>query len=296
MFSVNHALPGIFHITDAMGVSFTLITGSNRAILFDTGYGMEDVRTYIETLTDKQVTVYLSHGHHDHMLGARWFGKTFLCAEDMEEFRERTGERQRTNVMKQAQDQKVSVPEDFMTVSIAQPETITFKERTGSFECRREELGGMEVCVIRVPGHTPGSIVIHVPAYDLLLTGDDWNPCTWMWFPSSASADLWRDRMKELIRTLEEENGRNIRKVICSHQPMMREGNEIKGFLEYVTDERMKEAPAIDMGAPINTHEIRNDEKGWQLIFDWDKLQDKKKDSCSIETEGNDRECPVSRR
>ena len=54
---------------------------------------------------------------------------------------------------------------------------------------------------------------------------------------------------------------------------MMREGDEIKGFLEYVTDERMKEAPSIDMGAPINTHEIRDDKKGWQLIFDHDKIE-----------------------
>ena len=273
MFKDNHVLPGVRHITDAMGVSFTLVEGSNRAILFDTGYGMEDVKAYVETLTDKPVTVFLSHGHHDHMLGARWFGKTFLCAEDMEEFIERTGEGQRTKVMKQAQDQKVPVPEDFMTAAISLPEAIRFTGKTGAFESRRENLGDFEVLVIKVPGHTPGSIVLYVPANDLLLTGDDWNPCTWMWFPTSDAANRWRDRMKELIRTLEEESGRNIRHVICSHQPMMREGDEIKGFLEYVTDERMKEATSIDMGAPINTHEIRNDKKGWQLIFDHDKIE-----------------------
>lgn len=274
MFTVNHVLPGVRHITDAMGVSFTLVEGSNRAILFDTGYGMEDVKAYVETLTDKPVTVYLSHGHHDHMLGARWFGKAFLCAEDLEEFIERTGEGQRTKVMKQAQEQQVPVPEDFMTVPIARPEAIYFTGKTGSFESKYEELGNLEVLVIKVPGHTPGSIVLYVPAYDLLLTGDDWNLCTWMWFPTSDSANLWRERMKELIRTLEEEYGRSIRHVICSHRPMMREGNEIRGFLEYVTDRRMKEAPAIDMGAPINTHEIRNDEKDWQLIFDQDKIKE----------------------
>ena len=173
MFTVNHVLPGVRHITDAMGVSFTLVEGSNRAILFDTGYGMEDVKAYVETLTDKPVTVYLSHGHHDHMLGARWFGKTFLCAEDLEEFIERTGEGQRTKVMKQAQEQQVPVPEDFMTVPIARPEAICFTGKTGAFESKYEELGNLEVLVIKVPGHTPGSIVLYVPTYDLLLTADD---------------------------------------------------------------------------------------------------------------------------
>ena len=52
----------------------------------------------------------------------------------------------------------------------------------------------------------------------------------------------------------------------------MREGKELKEFLEYMTDERMETAPAIDMGAPIHTHEIRNIEKGWQLIFDKEKI------------------------
>ena len=271
MFKVNQVFPGIRHLTDAMGVSFTLIEGRERAILFDTGYGMEDVKAFAGTLTDKPLTVLLSHGHHDHMLGARWFEKTFLCREDLEEFRERTGEGQRTKVRKQAQDQGVAVPEDFMTAPIALPEDILFTEKAGPYERRREETGGLEVQIIKVPGHTPGSIVLYVPEHDLLLTGDDWNPCTWMWFPTSAAANVWRDRMKELIRTLEEESGREIRHVICSHQPMMREGRELKGFLEYMTDERMKEAPMVDMGAPIDTHQVVSEADGWVLIFDYNK-------------------------
>ena len=271
MIKVNQVFPGIRHLTDAMGVSFTLIEGRERAILFDTGYGMEDVKAFAGTLTDKPLTVLLSHGHHDHMLGARWFEKTFLCREDLEEFRERTGEGQRTKVRKQAQDQGVAVPEDFMTAPIALPEDILFTEKAGPYERRREETGGLEVQIIKVPGHTPGSIVLYVPEHDLLLTGDDWNPCTWMWFPTSAAANVWRDRMKELIRTLEEESGREIRHVICSHQPMMREGRELKGFLEYMTDERMKEAPMVDMGAPIRTHQVVSEADGWVLIFDYNK-------------------------
>jgi len=271
MYKVNQIFPGIRHITETMGVGFTLIEGSEQAILFDTGYGTEDVKAFIGTLTEKPLMVLLSHGHHDHVLGARWFEKTYLCAEDMEEFLERTGKRQRMKVKAQAKEQNVSVPADFMTAGIALPEAILFNEKTGSFERKRADLGHMEVQVIKVPGHTPGSIVLYVRAYDLLLTGDDWNPCTWMWFPTSAGADLWRNRMKELIDTLEEENGREIQNVICSHQPMTREGGELKEFLEYMTDERLANAPAIDMGAPINTHEVRNDEKGWHLIFDRDK-------------------------
>ena len=49
MFSANRAMPGVTHITDAMGVSFTLIEGEKSAILFDTGYGTEDAGAYVKT-------------------------------------------------------------------------------------------------------------------------------------------------------------------------------------------------------------------------------------------------------
>ena len=172
--------------------------------------------------------------------------------------------------MKQAEGAGVPVPADFMTAPIAVPEIIRFTGRTGEFDSETEDLGGLEVRVIRVPGHTPGSIVLYVPARGLLMTGDDWNPCTWMWFPSSLSAKEWRNSMLSLIRTLEEDGG-EISHVICSHQPMVREGSELKAFLAYMTDERLDSAPAVDMGAPINTHQVRKEPEDWTLIFDKDK-------------------------
>ena len=271
MFQPNEVFPGIYHITDAMGVCFTLIEGSERAVLFDTGYGTENVSSFIRTLTDKPVTAFLSHGHHDHMLGARWFDRTYLCLEDMEEFRERTGPIQRAKVAKQAQEREVPLPDDFMDAVIPMPEAIRFTERAAGFESLSEDLGGIKIRIIHVPGHTPGSIMIHVPAYHLLLTGDDWNPCTWMWFPTSMNADGWRRNMQTAISALEQETGTEIRRILCSHQPMLKEGAEMKGFLEYMTDERLKTAPEVDMGAPIDTHQIVKDE--WTLVFDRSKIK-----------------------
>ncbi len=272
MFTQNEVFPGVFHITDAMGVSFTLITGMEKAVLFDTGYGMEDVCAYVKTLTDKPVKVYLSHGHHDHILGARWFERTWICAEDKEEFILRTGEGQRKKVMKQAEERGVKVPGDFMDAVIPIPETIRFRSLTGSFESLEEDLGGITASVIRVPGHTPGSIIMYLADYGLILTGDDWNPCTWMWFPSSMDAQGWRENMKALIRTLEA-SGSEIRKVLCSHQAKAREGRELKDFLAYMTDGRIREAPAVDMGAPIDTHQIVKEPEGWVLLFDRAKIR-----------------------
>ena len=68
-------LPGVWHIQDKMGVCMTLLTGDDQALLIDTGYGLEDVAAYVRTLTNKPLSVMLTHGHHDHALGARWFDR-----------------------------------------------------------------------------------------------------------------------------------------------------------------------------------------------------------------------------
>ena len=77
--------------------------------------------------------------------------------------------------------------------------------------------------------------------------------------------------MKELVRTLEKEHGQEILHVLCSHQPMVRAAEELKAFLEYMDDERLESAPAVDMGVPIETHEIRKEPEGWTLLFDKEK-------------------------
>ena len=214
MFVSCNPFSGVFHITDAMGVSFSLVEGEDSALLFDAGYGLEDVAGYVRTLTEKPVELILSHGHHDHMLGARWFDHSLMDSADREEFMLRTAQLQRQKVQKQAADQGLSVPEDFFTMEI---------------------------------------------------------PCTWMWFPCSLPVRQWRDPMQELVTSLEDETGEEIRHILCSHRPAPREGRELKDFLAYMTDERIREAPAVDMGAPINTHQVVLPEKDWTLLFDADK-------------------------
>lgn len=272
MFTSIHPFPGVTHITDLMGVSFTLIEGTENALLFDAGYGLENVQSYVRSVTDKPVKVLLSHGHHDHVLGARWFSETYLCAEDMEEFLIRTGSDQRSKVIKQAESQSIPVPADYLDSEIPQPWPVLFTNKTGHFDSLTEQLGNLEIQVIRVPGHTSGSIVLYIPEYRLLLTGDDWNPCTWMWFPCSLPATVWRENMLSLIRILEKNDHDTIEAVLCSHQPMLRKGSEMKNFLCYMTDNQMKTAAHIDMGAPVNTCAVRKEPEGWTLIFDRDKI------------------------
>ena len=274
MFTSEKVFPGIWQITDEMGVSMTLVEGRREALLADAGYGTEDVAADIRTLTDRPVCLLLTHGHHDHALGAAWFPESRMCAEDMPVFRLRTARAQREAVREQAEGKGIRVPDSFLTAPIPDPEPLEFPGTLGGFPCRREDLGGREVWVLHLPLHTPGSVVIAVPEYGLLLTGDDWNPCTWLWFAESCGVLKWRREMKKLIPALEAEMGKEIGMVLCSHQGKPRTGAELKAFLEYMTEERIRTAPAVDMNSPIRTRQAGLPEKGWVLVFDGDRTDE----------------------
>ena len=271
MFRTCSPAPGVTHITDAMGVSFTLIEGNDSALLFDAGYGLEDVASFVRTLTEKPVELILSHGHHDHVLGARWFSRCRMDEADLEEYRLRTDIPQRRAVLGQAAGNGLSAPENFLDAPVPEPEGIPYTDTLGEFACCGFDLGNREVWLIRVPGHTAGSVVLYVPEYRLLLTGDDWNPCTWMWFPCSLPVRRWHANMSMLVALLEKAAGQEIRQILCSHQSAPREGAELKSFLSYMTEERLRAAPPVNMQSPINTHQVTEPEKGWVLLFDADK-------------------------
>ena len=252
-------------------VYFILNEETKELVIADPADDAYAIEADIDSWGAKPAAIYLTHGHHDHILGVRWFGESRICSEDLDEFRQRTGVLQRKKVSKQAEQKGVSLPEDFMSVCYNEPGSIFFDEFLGKFEQKTEDLGQMKVQVIHVPGHTPGSIVLYLKDLNLLLTGDDWNPCTWIWFPSSLPVRRWRENMMELISSLERESGQEIRYVLCSHQPMVREAEELKAFLAYMDDVRLETAPAVDMGVPIKTHEIRKEPEGWTLLFDREK-------------------------
>lgn len=183
-FEVNRVCDGVTHIRDCMGVCMTLIEGEKAALLVDTGYGVEDVSAFVTTLTDKPVSVLLTHNHHDHALGARWFDKTVMLPEDQAEWPVFTGEAKRRVVLGQAQAKGLTVTEaDFLAGECRMP----YAAHGGTLD-----LGGLTAEIIPCPGHTPGSCVVYIPARKLLLTGDDWNPCTWLFFDAALGVKQYR--------------------------------------------------------------------------------------------------------
>lgn len=255
-FESREVLPGVHHIKDAMGVCMTLLVGEKSALLVDAGYGTEDVHTFVRTLTRLPLSVIITHGHHDHCLGARWFEKTMMFAEDQQDFLTYTGLETRRRVLGQAKAKGLDVPEDFLTAEIPMP--LPLSEQT-------VDLGGMKVQVIHCPGHTPGSAVVYVPDRALLLTADDWNPCTWLFFPAALGAHEYLANVRKLQKL-------PYTHVLCSHQPVLFERGMMDAFLDGMTDDVLRAAVPVDI-TPYEATDTRqaNLPHNQIFVFDWAK-------------------------
>ena len=206
-------------------------------------------------ITDKPVTLLLTHGHDDHALGARWFPESLLFPEDHGVFARYTGEDFRGQIAADAARRGLSLPEDFLTRPLPPPLPLAEGEIG---------LGGLTARVIRCPGHTPGSAVVYVPERQLLLTGDDWNPCTWLFFPEALPVRDYRRNMRAVLAL-------PFRRVLCSHRRWLYGRDMPENFLRGLTDEALAAARMVDLGYPQHTRQTELPREQ-VLVFDWGKL------------------------
>lgn len=257
-FECKQVLPGVYHIKDCMGVCMTLLTGSRAALLVDTGYGIENVHAYVRTLTDLPLQVLLTHGHHDHVMGAMWFDECLMFPDDEADFATYTAEDTRRRVLGQARDKGLSVDEEaYLAARLPMPQCLT----EGDID-----LGGVTARVIHCPAHTPGSAMVYVPERELLLSGDNWNPCTWAWFPRALG-------VRTFLRNVREMACMPYTHVLCSHQWTLYPRSMMDDFL-LAADEAIPAAVPCDLGQGIGVDtRVAHLPHDQIFVFDWDKAQ-----------------------
>ncbi len=258
-FSYREVLPDVFQIEDALGVCMTLLSGSREALLVDAGYGLEDVKAFVSTLTGKPVRLILTHGHYDHVLGAGWFPGAAVFEEDAELVREHFQLFWRKRALDAAMQKGLQIDEETF-YSLQSPAWSALKE--GRFD-----LGGLSAWVIRCPGHTAGSAVIYVPERALLLTGDNWNPCTWLFFPEALPAQEYRENMSSLMAL-------PFRHVLCPHRNELYERSMLEDFIAGLTDGKLLSAAPVDTGSWLGVQTLQAEPApGQSFVFDGEKMR-----------------------
>jgi glyoxylase-like metal-dependent hydrolase (beta-lactamase superfamily II) len=192
-YRVKQIFPWLYSIRDPQNVFCYLAVGNEKALLFDTVYGIGNLPKTIKEITDKPVCVILGHGHLDHANGAYQFEEAWLNEADFEVCREHTCKGFRRMAIKQLKESKIALPDDFNTDEYIKGGTGNLKKlETG----RIFDLGGLHVEVIGMGGHTAGSIGVLVKEHKVLLTSDSATPHVWLFLNESLS-------IKEYIAMLE---------------------------------------------------------------------------------------------
>lgn len=132
-----------------------LVLGDEKALLFDTGWGNADLKAYVGTITQLPVMVVNSHAHPDHIGGNLQFDIVWIGENEVDS----------TDPIIPLDNQvKFPLCEDIRRGDGYQFDFLKNGEIIN--------LGGRELEVVEIPGHTQGSIGLLDYKTRLLLSGD----------------------------------------------------------------------------------------------------------------------------
>lgn len=184
-FEVYRVAPGVFAIYEPHQSEETisyLIVGSRRAVLFDTGMGISDLKKVTDQLTHLPIVVLNSHTHDDHV-GDNWEFQTIYGMNTGFTRRDALGSREDAQAEIAPGQICGSLPKGFDPKTyLTRPWKITAYIHDGE----RIALGGRALQVIATPGHTPDAISLFDRAHGLLFTGDTYYPAAiWLYRPET---------------------------------------------------------------------------------------------------------------
>jgi glyoxylase-like metal-dependent hydrolase (beta-lactamase superfamily II) len=159
-----------------------LILGEKRALLFDTGMGISDLKKVVVQLTGLPILVLNSHTHDDHV-GDNWEFSTIYGMDT--DFTRQNARGSRADAQAEITPDQIcgALPKGFDSKAYAtRPWKITAYTHDGD----RFDLGGRDLEVIATPGHTPDAISLLDRANGLLFTGDTYYPAPiWLFRPET---------------------------------------------------------------------------------------------------------------
>jgi glyoxylase-like metal-dependent hydrolase (beta-lactamase superfamily II) len=184
-FEVYEPAPNVFAIYEphqSEEVISYLIIGQKRALLFDTGMGIGDIRKATGELTKLPIVVLNSHTHNDHVGGNWQFDTIYAIDTDFT----------RTNARGSRDDAQAEIAPDQICGSLPSGfdartyGTRPWKIAAYTHDGDHFDLGGRVIEVIATPGHTSDAITLIDRGNGLLFTGDTYYPAPiWLYRPET---------------------------------------------------------------------------------------------------------------
>ena len=171
-------------IETADNVALYLIVGSKRSLLIDTGTSCDSLDRIISLITDKPVSVVLTHGHGDHSGNIGFFREIFMHPDEK-------------GVLTQEYNGKINyINEGYIF-----------------------DLGGKKIEVKHMPAHTPGSIILVEGESGSCYTGDAFgSPNVWLQLRPIAPMKTYINSCSEMLALMDS----GIDSIYCGHYPYVK--------------------------------------------------------------------------
>lgn len=177
-----------------IGENIYLLEGQDSSLLIDAGLGMVNLRDFLKTLTSKPLIIVNTHFHPDHTGGDYQFPFANIGAKDIEYAKPYLDPKITQQFTSQILT-GMTIPD-----SLKFPETEVQKTVLIPVDDNHIfKLGGRDVQVINVPGHTPGSIFLLDLKNKTLYTGDN-GQNVWLFLKESVSVETYMNSLQRLNR------------------------------------------------------------------------------------------------
>lgn len=191
MIEITKVLENVYVLKDRAGCCANLVVGKKKALLFDTGSGIDNLRETLQEITELPLLVINSHGHFDHIGGNCQFECVYLPLQDfsiLESYDTKTLNRWIRELTGDNVWPFLASPKEWKCI------------RPLEFDCF--DLGQMDCRIIPLKGHTAGSVGILIPSLKLLLSGDALTPVMCLNFQNHLSRKIQHETLKQ-IQSLE---------------------------------------------------------------------------------------------
>lgn len=210
-FEIYRIRPGIFAIYEphqSEEVISYLITGKRKALLFDTGMGISDIKATAQQLTPLPISVLNSHTHNDHV-GDNWrFTDIYGMDTDFTRMNAR-GSRDDAQAEIAPGELCGPLPAGFDRAAY---QTKPFQVSHWLHDGDTIDLGERVLQVISTPGHTPDSISLFDSGNGLLFTGDTYYPGPIFLYRPETDLDAYARSLQKMIAL-----GSRVRLLLPAH-------------------------------------------------------------------------------
>lgn len=268
VYSVAENVYAIYEPYNWQAVISYLIVGSEKAILFDTGMGLDSIQSVVRQLTPLPISVINSHTHYDHIGGNADF-KTIYGVDTA--YTKANSQGWSHADIKQEVTPRALCPDQLSHVDTVayhiRPYSLTGYIRDGS----SFDLGGRQIEVMIIPGHTPDCVALMDREAGLLWTGDTYyEGPLWLFFPGT-DLDAYQQsitRLASLVPTL--------KKLLPAHNhPLIPPTRlvEVRDGLALIRSGKYKGEPIKEAGNPLAKDVLEFKFDGFSFLIRRDLLQ-----------------------